>query len=215
MTHRNTLAGIMAVSIFTSATQPLWAGGKQQSKYQVRYAASCPNGRCPNQATYYQPQYYLSVQAVQPVQYVTQEPAKPAQNPVSDSQIVQASYSQTQTQTQSQTQPPSAATTQSSGDPYGFGKWLNNYRASAGLPPLAYDPNLSAWAALSNAAVRSYGWGQHWDMRGTTYQNLGSGDAGRVWAMWTASPAHRVALLGNATYYGIAFDGQYWTYNAK
>lgn len=107
------------------------------------------------------------------------------------------------------------AATATTGDPYGFGAWLNAYRASAGLPALAHDANLSGHAAASNQAVRAYGWGRHWYMGGTTYQNLGAGAGATVWSMWTRSSGHIRALLGNATHYGIAFDGWYWTYNAR
>lgn len=152
---------------------------------QRYYYPSCPNGQCPQQ----QVRYYYPIQ-VQPQQVSPPQPT-----------VQQASYTQT------------TATT-ATGDPYGFGAWLNAYRASAGLPALAYDANLSAHAAISNQAVRANGWGQHWYMGGTRYQNLGAGAGGTVWPMWTQSGGHIRALLGNATYYGIAFDGYYWTFNA-
>lgn len=152
---------------------------------QTRYVyQQCPNGQCPQQVRYYYP--------------VQVQPQVPQAQPT----VVQASYT------------PQTATTTTSGDPYGFGAWLNAYRASAGLAPLAYDANLSGHAATSNQYVRAYGWGRHWYMGGTVYQNLGAGAAGQVWSMWTQSAGHIRALLGNATRYGIAFDGYYWTFNA-
>ena len=44
-------------------------------------------------------------------------------------------------------------------DPYGFAAILNGYRAEAGLPPVAYDHELSAWAASNNAEQSSRGHG--------------------------------------------------------
>src|SRR4051794_19660126 len=40
---------------------------------------------------------------------------------------------------------------QPTGDPYGFTAWLNATRASYGLAPVGYDPNLAGWAAQNNA----------------------------------------------------------------
>ena len=54
-------------------------------------------------------------------------------------------------------------------DPYGFAAILNQYRAEAGLPPLAYDHELSAWAASNNAAQSSLGMGHH--VTPNCYQN--------------------------------------------
>src|SRR5260370_41848696 len=46
-------------------------------------------------------------------------------------------------------------------DLYGFAAILNRYRALAGLPPLAYDHELSAWAASNNAEQATRGMGHH------------------------------------------------------
>ena len=46
-------------------------------------------------------------------------------------------------------------------DPYGFAAILNQYRAAAGLAPLAYDHDLSAWAAQNNVAQSNRGIGHH------------------------------------------------------
>ena len=46
-------------------------------------------------------------------------------------------------------------------DPYGFAAILNAHRAAAGLSPVAYDHDLSAWAAQNNAEQSSRGLGHH------------------------------------------------------
>ena len=103
------------------------------------------------------------------------------------------------------------------GDPYGFAAMINNYRASAGLPPLSYDPNLAAWASQNNAAQCSRGLGHH--ILPNCFQNCGWNQS-TVWSIfqsWTTSPAHaRNMLAPSATRYGIAFGpGPYWTMNAQ
>lgn len=102
-------------------------------------------------------------------------------------------------------------------DPYGFGSILNNYRASAGLPPVAYDVELSAWASQNNLAQNSYGLGHH--VNPGCLQNSGwnYADASSVAVGWINSPAHRDTLLSGAiTRFGIAYGpGPYWTLNAR
>ncbi|MFO0956029.1 MAG: CAP domain-containing protein [Isosphaeraceae bacterium] len=105
----------------------------------------------------------------------------------------------------------------SSIDPYGFGSILNNYRASAGLPPVAYDVELSAWASQNNAAQNSYGLGHH--VNPGCLQNSGwnYSDASSLAVGWINSPAHRDTLLSRTiTRFGIAYGpGPYWTLNAR
>jgi uncharacterized protein YkwD len=104
-----------------------------------------------------------------------------------------------------------------SGDPYGFVAILNQMRASAGLPPVAYDPSLSAWASQNNAAQSARGLGHY--VNPGTYQNSGwnYGSAAAVAQAWLASPGHRAAMLAaGISRVGIAYGpGPYWTMNAQ
>ena len=106
---------------------------------------------------------------------------------------------------------------QGGGDPYGFGAILNQYRASAGLPPLTYCPNLSAMAVQNNSAMCRKGLGHH--VVGNCVQNSGWNYANALAAArgWIDSPAHRANMLSpNATRFGIAHGpGPYWTLNAQ
>lgn len=103
------------------------------------------------------------------------------------------------------------------GDPYGFVAILNQMRASSGLAPVAYDPNLSAWASQNNVAQNSYGLGHH--VNPGSYQNSGwnYANAAAVAQAWLASPGHRAAMLANGiSRVGIAYGpGPYWTMNAQ
>jgi hypothetical protein len=102
------------------------------------------------------------------------------------------------------------------GDPYGFAAILNRFRASMGLRPAAYDPNLSSWASQNNAAQNSRGLGHHINPGG--YQNCGwnYANAESVASGWMNSPGHRQNMLQpNMSRFGIAFGpGPYWTMNA-
>jgi uncharacterized protein YkwD len=102
-------------------------------------------------------------------------------------------------------------------DPYGFMGILNQFRASAGLHPLAYDENLSAWASQNNAAQCSRGLGHH--VNPNAFQNCGwnYADASSVAQGWMESPGHRENMLApSVTRFGIAFGpGPYWTLNAR
>ena len=120
---------------------------------------------------------------------------------------------------------PVAATAQAvaSGDPYGFGQWLAAYRATRGLAPLAYSPELSGFAAANSAlgfghhgpqapGGHNYAYGSPWVSR----ENVGWGSAEAVWSAWTTSNGHWQALLDTtATTYGIALVNGVWTYNAR
>lgn len=100
---------------------------------------------------------------------------------------------------------------------YGFGQWLNVTRAQHGLPAVGYDANMTNWAAVNNQHQQAKGMGHHviaparrqnsaWNYR----------DIGTLGAAWMNSPGHRAALLDpTITAYGIAFDGLYWTFNAR
>lgn len=102
-------------------------------------------------------------------------------------------------------------------DPYGFAQILNAYRASAGLPPVAYDPNLSAWASRNNAVQCRRGIGHH--VNPGCFQNCGWNYAS-AWDVargWLHSPGHRDNMLQpSITRFGIAYGpGPYWTLNAR
>lgn len=104
-----------------------------------------------------------------------------------------------------------------SGDPYGFSAFINNYRASVGLPPLAYDPNLAAWASQNNAAQCSMGLGHH--VMADFFQNCGYNQASvaDIAMSWMSSPGHAQNMLApSATRFGIAYGpGPYWTMNLQ
>jgi uncharacterized protein YkwD len=103
------------------------------------------------------------------------------------------------------------------GDPYGFLAILNQYRASAGLHPLAYDANLAAWASQNNAAQSRRGIGHH--VNPNCFQNCGwnQSSAYEIFRSWLDSPGHRQNMLSpSATRAGIAYGpGPYWTLNAR
>jgi hypothetical protein len=102
-------------------------------------------------------------------------------------------------------------------DPYGFAAIVNQHRAAAGLPPIAYDHNLSAWAANNNAEQCSRGIGHH--VSPNCYQNCAwnTPDAMSTAASWMESPGHRANMLSpSITRFGIAYGpGPYWTMNAQ
>jgi uncharacterized protein YkwD len=102
-------------------------------------------------------------------------------------------------------------------DSHGFVGMLNRIRAAAGLRPVAYDPNLSAWASRNNAAQSTRGLGHH--VNPGCRQNSGWNypDVSSVTAGWMGSPGHRAAMLApEITRVGIAYGpGPYWTMNAR
>jgi hypothetical protein len=109
---------------------------------------------------------------------------------------------------------PAAPAPAPAGDPYGFTGWLNATRASYGLAPVGFDPNLANWAAVNNAQQQLRGIG-HFVMGPARRQNSGMGDMSSVSSMWMASPAHSAALLDpSIRWIGIASLGAYWTFNA-
>lgn len=110
--------------------------------------------------------------------------------------------------------PVQAAPVAPAGDPYGFTAWLNATRASYGLAPVGYDPNLSSWASVNNGQQQSRGMGHH-VMGPARRQNAAMGHYASIGAMWMNSPAHRAALLDpTIRWIGIAGLGAYWTFNA-
>jgi hypothetical protein len=102
-------------------------------------------------------------------------------------------------------------------DPYGFAAVLNGYRAGAGLPPLSYDHELSAWAAQNNAVQLERGIGHHVTIN--CYQNCAwnTPDAASSGQEWMNSRGHRKNMLqASASRFGIAFGpGPYWTLNIR
>ena len=106
---------------------------------------------------------------------------------------------------------------ESASDPYGFGEILNRCRAEAGLPPAAYDPDLSAWAVQNNVEQCRRGLGHH--VNPNCFQNSGWNYDSALGAAigWMESPGHRANMLEpSATRYGIAHGpGPYWTMNAR
>lgn len=89
------------------------------------------------------------------------------------------------------------------GTPAGDFLWrLNGYRASAGLPPVAFDAALSATSARNNAAQAIGGLGHHisggWQVAGTGYATPAAAMTG-----WIGSPPHRAILLSHATRAGF------------
>jgi hypothetical protein len=102
-------------------------------------------------------------------------------------------------------------------DPYGFAAILNRIRSDAGLSPVEYDHELSAWAAQNNAEQSSRGMGHH--VNPNCYQNCAwnTPDAASVADAWMESRGHRKNMLApGITRVGIAFGpGPYWTMNAR
>lgn len=102
-------------------------------------------------------------------------------------------------------------------DPYGFLPILNSYRASAGLPAVVFDSNLSAWASQNNAAQSRRGIGHH--VNPNCFQNSAWNcvNAWDVAQSWMNSPGHRRNMLSpHITRVGIAYGpGPYWTMNAQ
>jgi len=102
-------------------------------------------------------------------------------------------------------------------DPYGFMAFLNAYRAFAGLAPLAYDPDLSAWAVHNNVAQNNNGLGHHVNPNCCQNSAWNVHDAASVAAAWMQSPGHRANMLDpSISRFGIAYGpGPYWTMNAR
>lgn len=99
----------------------------------------------------------------------------------------------------------------------GFAAILNSQRSSAGLSPLVYDPDLSAWASKNNEEQCNRGIGHH--LNPQCFQNCAYNHttSEEVMQGWMQSPGHRRNILNPAaTRFGIAYGpGPYWTMNAK
>jgi hypothetical protein len=102
-------------------------------------------------------------------------------------------------------------------DLYGFAAIINQIRAEAGLPPLAYDHDLTAWAARNNEEQVNRGLGHH--VSPNCYQNCAwnTTDAASTADAWMNSRGHRATMLSPAiSSFGIAYGpGPYWTMNAR
>ncbi len=102
-------------------------------------------------------------------------------------------------------------------DPYGFATVLNRIRRAAGLAPLAYDHELSVWAAHNNARQCRRGLGHHVSPNCNQNCAWNTPDAESVADAWMNSPGHRANILDTASSrFGIAFGpGPYWTMNTR
>jgi Cysteine-rich secretory protein family len=102
-------------------------------------------------------------------------------------------------------------------DPYGFAEVVNRYRLAAGVAPLAYDPELSVWAAHNNAKQCHHGLGHHVSPNCNQNCAWNTPDAESVAQAWMDSPGHRANMLDTtSSRFGIAFGpGPYWTMNTR
>lgn len=115
--------------------------------------------------------------------------------------------------------PPSPQTNHDINNPYGFTVWLNDTRRMYGLRPLVYDQRLADWAAVNNLAQRNRSSPGHFVMGPARRQNADiiTGDiSSYIGREWMDSPEHRAALLDpGLTRFGLAWDGLYWTWDAR
>ena len=102
-------------------------------------------------------------------------------------------------------------------DPYGFAAYFNYYRSMAGLPPVAYDPNLSNWASHNNAAQTRRGLGHFVNPNCAQNCAWNITDAATAAQTWMNSAGHRENMLSpTISRFGIAYGpGPYWTLNAQ
>jgi uncharacterized protein YkwD len=112
---------------------------------------------------------------------------------------------------------PRVAPTVPAADPYGFAAHLNSYRASAGLPPLQYNPELSNWAALNNSHQNSRGLGHHVNPNCLQNSCWNTTSAAHTMRTWADSRSHRDNMLAShVRSFGIAYGpGPYWTLNLR
>lgn len=94
---------------------------------------------------------------------------------------------------------------------------INQERARHGLPALAHDPNLAAWARVNNSTARA-GQGPHssfWRTPAIAQNSaVNQRSIPEVVGCWMASAAHRVNMLNPfARCCGGSFDGAWWTVN--
>ena len=161
-----------------------------------------------------QPTYYYPQQRQQPTYYYQQPQQQ--QTYYQPQQVAYSTPNATYQQTTYQTPTTYQQTTQATyyGDAWGFTAWLNGVRAQYGLPAVGYDGNLEAWASQNNAHQAARGLG-HYVMGPARRQNSAM-SGGLPSAMWMASPGHRSALLDpTIRNIGLAFNGNYWTFNAN
>lgn len=104
--------------------------------------------------------------------------------------------------------------TEIDGDPTGLMQSVNYYRSLRGLPSLIFDPYLYSRAINNNAWQQQRGLGHH-DVPSAQNSAWGNMDIMSVLNMWAGSPGHAATLFGYYTYGAIAFDGLYWTLNAR
>ena len=100
------------------------------------------------------------------------------------------------------------------GDPTGLLHAVNHVRSLRGLHPFAFDGHLYNRAINNNAWQRTRGMG-HYDYYGAQNSAWGAQDVNSVLNMWTTSPGHAATLYGGYVFAAIAFDGLYWTLNAR
>lgn len=98
----------------------------------------------------------------------------------------------------------------------GFIHDLNALRARYGLPAVAEDTNLAAWAGANNAQQAARGMG-HYVMGPARRQNVAWTPNGAApLGMWEKSPPHRAALLDpSIRSIGLAASWPFWTFNAQ
>lgn len=98
-----------------------------------------------------------------------------------------------------------------------FLAWLNSHRARYGLPAVAHDPNLAAWARLNNQRMESARVSGHF-CPAVCYQAAFYGPASWLQAGlgWLASPGHRAILLHpSIRFVGLDRWGSSYTLNAR
>jgi uncharacterized protein YkwD len=103
---------------------------------------------------------------------------------------------------------------QTNEDPTGLLATVNYYRSLRGLHPWAFDGHLYNSAINNNAWQRTRGMG-HYDVPSAQNSAWGAQDVMSVLHMWAASPGHAATLFGGYSFAAIAFDGVYWTLNAR
>ena len=113
-----------------------------------------------------------------------------------------------------QAQPTEAVQQPIAGDPTGMLSTVNYSRSLRGLHPWHFDANLYNSAINNNAWQRLRGMGHH-DVPGAQNSAWGAQDVMSVLNMWAASAGHAATLFGGYSTAAIAFDGLYWTLNAR
>lgn len=99
-------------------------------------------------------------------------------------------------------------------DPSNFLQTVNYFRSLYGLHAWHFDPYLYNRAVNNNAFQRANGLG-HFDVPSAQNSAWGNMDVMSVLRMWANSPAHAATLFGAYSSAALAFDGLYWTLNAR